>query len=177
MSLLVEDQDIISELLEQEDDRDRVRLMTAELFCKAVAVEHMAQQQETEMSFMEAYTSCTMELLRNAFEDTEGAAYVFYDCLEDTCPKCANMYLGLMGLVMERDIHEHIEMVTNYTSRYEVEMEAEAVAFVARHTARVLLGIKMQDVTMECLEGCTDNNRTIESMRTNNSSGNDPNQN
>ncbi len=165
MSLLVEEEDFITELSEQTDDKDRVRLMVAEMFCKAVALQYMAEQHATPLSFMEAYTSATMELLRSAFNEPEGAAFAFYNSLDDVCPKCANMFIGLLGLVMERDINEHIAMVTDYTSDMGVEMESEALAFVARHAARVLLGIKMTQIDIECLENCTDNNRTIDSMR------------
>ena len=168
MSLLIEDSDFILELNEQEDDKDRVRIMVSEMFCKAVAIQHMAEEQGITLTFMEAYTSCSMQLLRSAFEEPDGAAMAFYSSLEDTCPKCANMLMGLLGLIMERDILEHLAMVVGYTSEMDVDMESEALAFVARHAARVLLGIKMTEIDIECLESCTDNNRTIESMRNGN---------
>ena len=165
MAFLVDDQDFIVELRDQEDDRDVLRIMVAEMFCKAVAVKHMAQRTGTIMTFVEAYTSCAMELMRSAFEDNTSPAYVFYDCLDDTCPKCANVFLAMLGLAIESDIYEHLDSVTSYVDGMGAEIESEALAFVTRQAVRVLLGVKMQAITAECLESCTDNERTIESMR------------
>ena len=159
---LSSDTDVLDALDATDSDKERLRMVAAEMFAKAATIQHTFDRIIT---YPEAYSSCLMNLYRGALDaDASISAMGFYSTLEDVCPKCANKYLCLLGLAVQEEMGDQLDLVTRMTSGLDNERIRDAIGYVGRYTAMALLETKMQDMDFACIDTCVDG-KSIHELR------------
>lgn len=156
---LISDADAAAALEMVEDDKQLIKFMASEVYGKAEAFLFMAGG---EFTFSDAVTDCMIALYTAAIME-DGVAVEMYRRLEDVCPRCTNLYIGVLCHSMHEDVSPSLSAMHLVAQTLGREMEAEAIGFAGRHGALVLMGYKLDTLPLRCLDGCS--KETIDQIR------------